>query len=52
LNDNNVTGGTNTIANQILTATMTAGQALTPRWPCALGITASAVSGTFSLTFS
>lgn len=53
LNDNNATGGSNSISNQIISVSMTAGQVIKLNWSCATGITASSVtSGTFSLTFS
>ena len=52
LNDSNTIAAA-AITNQIIVVTMTAGGVLTLNWPCALGITASAVTtGTFSLTYT
>lgn len=53
LNDNNSTSSGNSVANQIFSGSMTAGQVIPLNWPVAHGITASLVtSGTFSLTFN
>jgi hypothetical protein len=57
INDNTQTGGTNTAANQILSVpfgSLTAGQVITLEWPCANGITVSAVptGGVFAMTYS
>ncbi len=46
INDNNATGATNVATNQIISipfGTLTAGSVVTLKWPCATGITISAV---------
>jgi hypothetical protein len=52
LNDSNTVAGAG-ITNQIFTvASATAGQIFVLNWPCLLGITASAVTGTHSVSFT
>lgn len=57
VNDNAATGGSNTIANQILTVafgSLAAGQVIEVQWPCLTGITISSVGtgGVFAVAYS
>jgi hypothetical protein len=51
LNDCATTGAV-AATNEFYSATLTAGQVVVLNWPCAVGIVASAVTGTFSIAFS